>query len=36
MGSRIHKRSSAGGARAPRRPAARTALTIIATANGRA
>ena len=36
MGSRIHRRSSAGGVRAPRRPAARTALTIIATANGRA
>src|SRR5207245_1443925 len=36
VGARIHRRSPAGGVRAPRRPAARTALTIIATANGRA
>src|SRR5439155_966540 len=32
MGSRIHRRFR----RVPRRPAARTALTLIATANGRA
>ena len=37
MGSRIDRRASAGGAPAPRRPAARTTLTAgIATANGRA
>ncbi len=37
MGSRIHKRASADGVPAPRRPAARTAfIATIATANGRA
>src|SRR6266852_7259426 len=37
MGSRIYRRASAGGAPAPRRPAARRTLTAgIATANGRA
>src|SRR5436309_4662022 len=36
MGSRLHRRASSGGAPAPRRTAARTTLTAIATANGRA
>ncbi len=36
MGSRIHRRASVSGGPAPRRPAARTTLTDIATANGRA
>jgi hypothetical protein len=36
MGSRIDRRVSVGRARARRRPAARTALSVIATANGRA
>jgi len=36
MGSRLHRRASSGGAPTPRRTAARTTLTAIATANGRA
>jgi hypothetical protein len=36
MGSRTHRRASAGGVEAPRRPAARATSSDIATANGRA